>query len=514
VSTTSAESLATFRRLLEGAHAQPAADAPLALAEALVGPERAPELRRCAIPHLVDREVLQVLAPWLSPSQAAERFEELAELSVMQECENGIAIHDRWRQALFAWWLRAENLAEFETVSRSLAQHFGALAGAGAGPDAEAAGRRHMYHLLGADRRAGVAAFASLCRRARHQWRFAECGALIRLVRDYDPVLTAGERAVVTYHEGKLAADMKDWQRAEALFREVVDEDASSNPLRLNGLVRLGHVLREQGRFPEAIRSLERARLLAASSSSEHLAWRALRELGEAHRDAGQLDLAESRLREAIEAAKGREEPVDLPGLLNSLGTVYLKRREPGDAVVAFQRSLCELERAGDLFRPAQVHNNLALAYSEQGEWARAQTAFAASLASKRQAGDLAGQGLALQNLSRAQAAQHQLAAALESASEAAEIFLSLKDARSAGIAKRSLGQYHRRLRDDDRAQALFEEALTLLDSAKDEPMVRAVRAELQLLRGKVRLPWWAWVLIALGALSVGLLLTLLLVLL
>jgi tetratricopeptide (TPR) repeat protein len=497
--TESPESLATFKRLLEEACSDPEASA-VTLAEALVGRERAVELLRCAIPHQFDGVLLQVVAPWLSPEEAGLRLEEFGELSIVHGCSGHLAIHERWRKTLLGWWLRPENRGEFEEVSRSLAGYFGRLAEVSSGSEAEAALRSQMYHLLGAARDAGLGRFASLCRRARHQWRFAECAALIRLVHDYDPVLTPTQRATVTYHEGKLAADTRDWRQAEAVFRGVVVDEAASTPTRVNAWVRLGHSLREQGRLDEAIESLQTARSLAASDAAPGLVWRALHELGEAYRDAGMLDLAESVLRKAIDSV-GEQGGVDRAGLFNSLGTVHLKRRDPGEAVSAFQESLRELDRVHDVFRPAQVHNNLALAYSELRDWARAEASFVTSLELKRQAGDLAGRGLGLENLSRAQAAQGKLEGAIESASEAVVIFESLQDARGAGIAKYLLGRHHLRRQDRERARPLFEEALRLLSSGGDEQTAASVRAELQALQGRRGLPWWAWVLVGVGVL-------------
>lgn len=504
MSPESSETLEAFRRLLEGASADPQASAPVTLTDALVGPERARELRRCAVPHDFDRCVLQIAAPWLGPDEAGRRFEEFAELSIIQCAAGGVAlaIHERWRNALFAWWLREENRPEFQTISRGLADYFGRLSADGSDAETEAARRRHMYHLLGADRRAGMATFESLCRRARHQWRFTECGALIRLVHAYDSVLSPEEGATLAYHEGKLAADMREWPRAETIFRDVARSAATSALVKVNALVRLGHAIRQQGRIAEAVAPLQEALSLAASGPTEQLAWRALHELGETYRDAGELDLAETMLRRAIDAAKSDAQGVDMAGLFNSLGTVHLRRRDSDDASTAFRESLRQLEAAHDVFRPAQVQNNLALAYSEKRDWGQAEAAFAKSLELKQQAGDAPGLALALQNLSRAQAAQDKLDVAITSALHAAQIFESLNDGRWAGITKRSVGQYYQRLKDVGRARVALEEALALFEAAHDHSNVAAVRADLDALDKPVGLPWWAWILIVITSLA------------
>jgi tetratricopeptide (TPR) repeat protein len=496
-------SLAAFKELLEHAQAHREVEAPVTLTDALVGPERGRILRACAIPHEFGRDLLQVLGGWDSKDEANRCYDAFAELSIVQPCARGLSIHDRWRKPLWTWWLRDANLGEFERFSRVLAGYFtGASDPEGGAGAVEALLREHMYHLIGADRPAGIAMFESLCRRARHQWRFTECGALIRLVHDYDPILAPGQTAVLAYHEGKLAADLRDWNRAEALFRSVERNPAASTPLRVNALVRLGHALREQRRIRDAIALLRQAQTMAdGAKEAEGLRWRILIELGEAYRDTGDVEDAEATLVRAIDAARVANEPADLAGLFNGLGTVYLKRREAARAIEAFTSSLRELERSGDVFRPGQVQNNLALAHSEQRDWAAAEAAFAASLELKRSAGDVLGQGLALQNLSRVQAAQERLADAVQSAEGAMRIFVAQSDDRRAGVAKHTLGKFARRLGDRERARVLLEEAVALLQKAGDIKAASAARLDLLALRTGVGLPWWAWVSIVVGSL-------------
>lgn len=494
-------SLAAFKQLLEQARASPDVEAPVTLTEALAGAERAPVLRACAIPHEFGRDVLKILGGWRSADEANRCYDAFSELSIVQPSAKGLSIHERWRKPLWAWWLREENRAEFQRISRQLTEYYsGTPDPAGGAAAVEALLREHMYHLIGADAPAGMTMFEALCRRARHQWRFTECSTLVRLVHDYDPVLAPGHLAILGYHEGKLAADVRDWKRAEDLFRAVAGNPSAPSALRINALVRLGHALRERRRVSEAIELLLQAQTLAdAAKDTEGLRWRILMELGEAYRDTGDVESAERTLRSGITAALAAAEPADLAGLFNSLGTVFYKQRESGRAIEAFKSSLSELERLGDVFRPAQVQNNLALAYSDQRDWVAAESAFAASLELKRQAGDVLGQGLALQNLSRVQAAQDRLNEAIESCDAAARIFAAQADHRRTGVAKHTLGKYLRRQRDLKRAAAVLEEAVSLLQQAGDSTAAAAARSDLLALGTGVGLPWWAWTSIALG---------------
>jgi tetratricopeptide (TPR) repeat protein len=496
--TDPAGSLAAFKQLLEQTRTTPEAEAPVAFTEALAGADRAPVLRACAIPHEFGRDLFRMLSGWRSADEANQCYDAFSELSIVHPSATGLSIHERWRKPLWAWWLREENRAEFERISRRLAEYFSGPADpAGGAAAVEALLREHMYHLIGADRPAGLTLFESLCRRARHQWRFTECGVLIRLVHDYDHVLAPAERTMLAYHEGKLAADLRDWERAENTFRAIERNPSAPTPLRVNALTRLGHAQRELRRLPDAIATLNRAESIAQGApDAQGLRWRILIELGEAYRDAGSVESAEETLTAALEAARVASEPADLAGLFNSLGTVHLKQREPARAIEAFRRSLAELERAGDVFRPAQVQNNLALAHYEQRNWAAAEAAFAKSLELKRQAGDLPGQGLALQNLSRVQAAQERLAEAAESSAAAARLFVAQGDKRLAGVAKLALSKYARRRGDIEGARAHIEEAASLFGDAGDDAAAASAREELRALEKGIGLPPWAKVLL------------------
>ena len=491
----SRDTLAAFKQLLDRATSDSEALAPLTLTDALVGPVRANVLRRCAIPHEFNREMLSVIEPSLTSTEASRCYDAFMELSIIQVGSDVLSMHERWRKPLFNWWLRQENRTEFEEVSHRLADYFlAANRPADVGAEVEPSLRKHLYHVLGSDLPAGFTMFESLCRRARRQWRFTECAALIKLVGDYAPILSHADKAVLAYHEGKLAADLRDWRRAEELFREIAGNTFAPIDLRTRALARLGHALREQGRSPEAIATLTQAQSMVTGSASVGVfTWRVLLELGEVYRDTNRMELAEKTLLASIEAASSAVERPDCAEIYNSLGTVYLRLRESRLAIDAFQTSLEQLERAGDVFRPAQVQNNLALAYSEQRNWPAAEGAFAKSLELKRKAGDVLGQGLALQNLSRAQAAQDKPEEGIASVSAAIEIFTQLKDARRTGIAKQTLGKFLRNRGDIGGAGTLFEEARVLLEASGDASGAAAARADMQTLKRKLGLPWWAW---------------------
>jgi tetratricopeptide (TPR) repeat protein len=491
------DSLAAFRRLLETTTAPAGADSPELLTDSLVGSEAGALLRRCAVPHEFDRALLQHLGG-LDAAEAAERYAQFSELSVMQINDGALCVHERWRRSLWRWWLDDSRRAEFVALNETLVEWFAARAEQG---DATAA-RRRMFHLLGCRQDEGLRTFETMFRSARHLRHFSECSLLLRLVHEYDPLLRPGERAVLTYHEGKLASDLRDWDRSLALLHEVSDDDAAALGLRLSAQVRTGHALSQAGRPQEALVVLERAHVrIAAEPTVVGLVWRVLYELGEVYRDLGRADDASATLARALASAGSAEQDVDVAGILNSLGTVQLKLREIDAAIESFRASLADLAQRGDAVRSGGVLNNLGLAQLERCDWQDAEASLSASLESKRAAGDAPGQATALLNLSRVQAAQERFDDACRSAEQAAALFEASGDLRASLRARLAKARLVRRAGRWGESVPLLRAVASEADAAGDEATASAARAELERKEPKRGLRWWAWMLIALPVL-------------
>jgi tetratricopeptide (TPR) repeat protein len=331
-----------------------------------------------------------------------------------------------------------------------------------------------MFHLIGCRHDEGMAEFDRLFRTARHRRRFSECSLLLDLVREYDPLLAPAERALLNYHEGKIAIDIRQWESALPILRSVVDDAHADVRLRTNAEVRIGNAIRQLQRPDEARVVLERALArIDENPGAERSRWRVYYELGEIERDLGHVDRAGTMLAQALALAHDDDEDADIAGVRNSLGTVQLRLRNIDGAIASFQASLEELRQRGDVLRQGTVLNNLGLAQLERCDWAAAEATFATSLEIKREAGDLLGQATTLLNLSRTKAAQDNIADALKSAAEAEALFGRGNDLHGQALARQTCERLRQR-----ESGAVLSEA-----SAKK--------------RGS--LPWWAWVTIALG---------------
>lgn len=467
-------SIEAFRRLIESATAPATIERPVLLTDQLVGPVTGDLLRRCAVPHDFDCELLAWIGG-IGPDEAEERYAQFTDLSLIEVGETGLRVHERWREPLWHWWLADAQHERFVALSERLVEWFTRPANP-TGEDPSA--RRRMFHLLGCRRDEGMAEFGRLFRTARHRRRFSECSLLLQLVREYDPVLAPEERVLLSYQEGKIAIDMRQWERALPILRSVSADPRAKPQLRINAEARMGNALRQLNRTDEARALLEGALArMAGDPMVERSRWRVLYELGEMDRDLGYVGRAAATLAEALASANDDEEGADIAGLLNSLGTVQLKQRDIDAALTSFNASLDHLRRNGDVLRPGTVLNNVGLAQLERCDWAAAEAAFAGSLENKRSAGDVLGQATTLFNLGRAQAAQDRIAEALTSVEEAERLFERSGDSRGHALAQR----FRQRL---GQRNASAGTAQHLLSGAQVK-----------------RLPRWAWLLIVLGVL-------------
>jgi hypothetical protein len=245
------KAVADFERLLSDARK---AGTESSIFLQVMAPRDAHVFRLCAIPHSYDARLIQVVLPTLTIEEAEQLCTTFGGLAVVTSVVDGWAIHDKWRQEIFQTWLAPANRPEFEGASRRLAEFFAERARTADPEGRQTALRRQMYHLIGADAAAGLRQFERLCRLARQQLKSSESAALIKLVHDYDSILTDAQRATVSYHQAKLASDTRDWPTAGRLFRALANSDAVQTVLRVKSNLRLGYVLAQQGNLGAASR--------------------------------------------------------------------------------------------------------------------------------------------------------------------------------------------------------------------------------------------------------------------
>ena len=471
----------------------------------VVDEETAHLIRLAAIPHQLTLTLLCVLAPDIAEEAAEEHLEELANYSFFIPDSNGVALHDQTRRELFEWWLNKGDAAEFTLANTRLAEHFTRELSKYSEDDGEVYEtllRQRMYHLLGADQHAGFAVFEGLSRRARYQHRSSECATLAKLVHDYDPVLTPESRAWLAYHEGKLAVDLKQAERAGALLDSVLNAPGAPLLARAAALMRLGQLHHSAWQLDEAERFYTQSLEIAESNDeARRLLPRVKHDLGALYRDRKDYDRACDSLYDARELASKFGNRYICATILNSLGRLYLDQRQIDMAIKTFQESCAELEITGEQSGLASVCSNLGNAYLELGDLEESYSLFERSLKLSQDAGDTLAQANTLNNMARVLRAQNKTEEAADVLSRAVILFQDVHSNFEAAVALQNRARSYRRLGKLDLAETSLHEAEALFHSEGADDKVAEVIAEIATLHRKRGLPWWLWVCIAFSGL-------------
>lgn len=490
--------LEDFRRLLKQLpKGAPGASIELLLAQ--MDPVAARQLRFCAIPHEFNAPILRALCPEMSAVQADKRCREFSRLSIISGKQDNLVMHDESHRYLFSQWLEPQNASEFKSTNKRLVEFFEQLITNSEGNEAETLQRRSMFHLLGYHREQGFAEFERLCRLNRRQFRLSECESLVKLVQEYDSVLPQTLSGRFAYHRGKLAADLRQWPRADQLFNRVVDNMELPAELRVKAYNRLGIIYAEQRNWKEAIefhqKALELEKTITGCTLKAH---HILHELGVVYRDSGDLRKSEKLLQKSVELASKHDDLEGMAVAHNSLGTLYRKLGEARQAIEAYERSLEYLNCINDKFRSAQVYNNLGAAYADLREWEKSELFFQKSLNIKREAEDILGQAHTYNNLTRVYQNLKLVDKAINASQQAIGLFTEMRAWYDTAVATRNLARLYRNMQNVYSSQEAFREAVKLFEQCNESEKAEETQKELMTLSRKVGLPWWIWLAIIL----------------
>jgi tetratricopeptide (TPR) repeat protein len=460
-----------------------------------MNPVTARLLRLCAIPHRFNSRVVRVLAPDLQLSEAEEQYKHLLSLSMVTTSSASARLHDRMRGYLFQKWLEPANAEEFARASAALSAHFRLLTESSASEaDAEPYQYRAMFHLIGADQRAGFEEFDTIYRERHHQFRLAECERLVNLINEYEPVLTPEHATQLLYCKAQVAADYRRWDDAKRDLFQVLATANTDNSLKVRAENRLGIIEAAERNYGSAINHYNAALTLAKRSSAGHpYSYRIKHDLGVAFRDNGDSDGAEELLRESIQQAEAARDFACVASGYNSLGLLYSKRKETSEAISALQASIGALAKTGDTVREATVYNNIGNIHSAEGRWNESKQWYTRSLEITERTNDTYGQAVALSNLASVYQQAKDYKRAIEALEKAAQYFEGLGDPYRTGIVGRKLGRLYWRLGRQPEARASFERAISFFERRNGQAEALETRTELDRLGTKVGLPWWGW---------------------
>lgn len=235
------------------------------LAEA--GPRQADVLRRCAIPHWFDLDVLAMLRERADGN--TNIMEQLRSYSFVRQLdEHRFTYHDEVRQLLLHEW-RETRPDELRTLNQRLADYFRerALASApsrslpknlpfmtlSAAPvgEWELCEREAIYHRLQADQAQGLRELRQEFDRVEFAHRLADAEALVQLTRDV-PLDPPGQQ-LVRYLRARIERAALRLNSAARVLNDLRTDGVTDLQLSAEVDQTLGEVLAETGRWVRAI---------------------------------------------------------------------------------------------------------------------------------------------------------------------------------------------------------------------------------------------------------------------
>jgi tetratricopeptide (TPR) repeat protein len=466
---------------------------PAMLMLGMVQPEEAELLRRCAIPFQFSYRLLRTMSPDESREQIGAAARHFVKLSVVRRSADGFAMHDRVREALLSEWLADNRLAEFRRINGLLAAYLRKrLRLRTSSPSRyEMTLRSWIYHLTAANEERGFQKFEQCLEYYRENLRLTAADNLLRMISEYEKILTAEHKVALAYDRAKVAAARGNNKAAREALRLVILDKHTTDLLRARAYNRLGLVYDALREWPKAIDSFcHSLELLAKTVGGDQEMPRVLRNLGVVYRDTGNLARAEELFVKSCEAAEKIGDREEYAAARNALGTVHQRCGEYEKATVCFLEALNGL--APESFDRARVYNNLGIVAMEAQRWDSSEKYFQTSLKIKRQAADTIGQAYTHMNLVRLYRAQNETAKAIASAAAAAGLFEELSDSYNAAFAYLNLARLY--VEDDpEKAREASKRACEALRAAGDERESRAAERELALLLGKKNRSPWFW---------------------
>ncbi len=181
-------------------------------------------LRLCAIPDQFNPAILQALDLSLDAAQAERHYREFSNLSIITPGEDGLSMHEDVRRYLFAQWIGPPTNAEFTDASARLVGYFEQRAQQVEGAQRETIQVRRMFHLIGADQDRGFAEFERLIHQKLDEFRLNDCRSLIKLVHEYDHILSSEHAERLAKYEENLTTHRLLQESERLIFRRQHDQ--------------------------------------------------------------------------------------------------------------------------------------------------------------------------------------------------------------------------------------------------------------------------------------------------
>ena len=250
--------------------------------------------------------------------------------------------------------------------------------------------------------------------------------------------------------------------------------------LRVRAMQRIGNALENEGDYPGAQASLERALALAKDDLQRA---NILNDMGWVMMQKGDLIQATEL---CLNALKMCGDPANRDHLraqiFDHLGTLAEKRNDSADALSYHQQSLDIKQRLGDTSGVAESANNLGHAYRALDDAEQAMLSFQNSLKLDQQIGNALGTAMATMNIGNVYADQDEVDPAIQHFEEALHTFEKIGHKQGMAMCLDNLAACKEDTHQDDVVRDHLNKALTLYEEIGDTEGEARIKVALQAL--------------------------------
>ncbi|MEQ8383914.1 MAG: tetratricopeptide repeat protein [Coleofasciculus sp. A1-SPW-01] len=252
-------------------------------------------------------------------------------------------------------------------------------------------------------------------------------------------------------------------------FLSRIEEPKTRQHYQVKWLTRLGNVLQRQGRFNEAVDTLQRCVDIAEALDDSESLRNVLDSLGRVLRQQGSLDQAEAILQRCYLLEEELGDQHSLSKIVNSLGLVFQKQGRFDEAIQAFQRQI-EISQAIDDQRSLAIGLNcLGGVLQQQGQLDEAIEVFLREVEINQTLNDQISLAIGLNRLGGVFQQQERLNEAIQAFQQGVEISQTLDDQRQMAIGLNCLGGVFQQLGRLDEAIQVFQRRIEISQAIDDQ---------------------------------------------
>ena len=421
-------------------------------------------IRRCAIPHHFNADILTVLSSDLGIKLDAV-MDELVRLPIVNEDDSGLFIHETIRNTMFRGWLTGPDVQLFKDLNRRLVESFVLRQKQRLDESFDSFVQSIVFHTFAYDETHAIQLFGTLFQHERERQRLGSCQLAIDWAAEYGNYLGPRTRTQLNLYSGIVAGELKNFDQAINAFLLAKQGDPTSAEVQVKAALGLAQAYAELQRFDEAfaacVHAYDSARAHFASLIPDVLlAW------GRILRDGGRLSEAEGRLIESARLAGDLGHNAVAAGALNALGALYRQRNDPRAAIRTLQSALGYLDATQDTRLVARAKSNIGALMCDLNEWADAEKYLLDALRTYRQLGDKSGEAATLNNLLRVNLHEARSADAISNATNASILFVELRDYYAGAVARVNLAKILRKEGKHEEWKRPLAEAISLFEQA------------------------------------------------